>query len=160
MLYLTRAALAIAAGSSSTSTDSSPSPEGLDLLSQTRQLFRSLATESPRAKVERGYLLGQLEIARELRLRGWEAGTPSLPRPCGSSALLTLPPFTVDDLLALVKEYLERFGSKACCFDDLHPYLEILSDAETTDLHELLSEASEAELKVRSLARTRKLERS
>ncbi|BGP05980.1 Phagocyte signaling-impaired protein [Rhodotorula toruloides] len=126
MLYLTRAALAIAAGSSSTSTDSSPSPEGLDLLSQTRQLFRSLATESPRAKVERGYLLGQLEIARELRLRGWEA---------------------VDDLLALVKEYLERFGSKACCFDDLHPYLEILSDAETTDLHELLSEASEAELK-------------
>ncbi|BGP30008.1 mitochondrial distribution and morphology [Rhodotorula toruloides] len=127
MLYLIRAALAIAAGSSSTSTKpSSPSSEGLDLLSQTRQLFRSLATDSPRAKVERGYLLGQLEVAREVRSRGWEE---------------------VDDLLALVKEYFERFGSKACCFDDLHQYLEVLSDAETIDLGGVLTEASEDGLK-------------
>ncbi|BGO97647.1 Actin cytoskeleton organization protein [Rhodotorula toruloides ATCC 204091] len=129
MFYLIRAALAIAAGSSSTSTStesSSPSSEGLNLLIQTRHLFRSLATDSPRAKVERGYLLGQLEIAREVRLRGWEA---------------------VDDLLALVKEYFERFGTKACSFDDLHPYLQVLSDEETRALREVLVEASEDSLK-------------
>ncbi|GEM09601.1 actin cytoskeleton organization protein [Rhodotorula toruloides] len=123
MLYLIRAALAIAADSLSTSTESpSPSPEGLDLLSQTRQLFRSLAADSPKAKVERGYLLGQLEIARGLRSRGWEE---------------------VDDFLALVKEYFERFGTKACCFDDLHPYLEVMSDKETSALGEILVKASD-----------------
>lgn len=55
---------------------------------------------------------------------------------------------TVDDLLALVKEYFERFGTKACSFDDLHPYLQVLSDEETRALREVLVEASEDSLKV------------
>lgn len=71
MLYLIRAALAIAAGTSAASAD------GLDFLSQTRQVFRSLAKDSPKAKVERGYLLGQLEVARELRSRQWAEGAAS-----------------------------------------------------------------------------------
>jgi N-terminal acetyltransferase B complex non-catalytic subunit len=78
MLYLIRAALAIAAGSSSISTGTSAaSADGLDFLSQTRQVFRSLAKDSPKAKVERGYLLGQLEVARELRSRQWAEGAAS-----------------------------------------------------------------------------------
>jgi hypothetical protein len=36
--------------------------------------LRELATDSPKAKVERGYLLGVLELARELRERRWPRG--------------------------------------------------------------------------------------
>lgn len=92
MLYLIRAACAIAAASSpataasiiseaessettSTTVRSSPNEDGKVLLQETRSLLRKLATESPKAKVERGYLLAVLELARELRERKWPEGT-------------------------------------------------------------------------------------
>lgn len=44
--------------------------------------------------------------------------------------LLTSSAFLVNPLPALVEEYFGRFSTKACCFDDLKPYLEALSDEE------------------------------
>lgn len=78
MLYMIRAACAVASSSAMTpevpSAAEAPSPVGLALLEETRQLLRALSTESPKAKVERGYLLGLLEVARELRIRQWPEG--------------------------------------------------------------------------------------
>lgn len=61
---------------------------------------------------------------------------------------LTKLTFVVDDLLALVKEYFERFGSKACCFDDLHPYVQVLHEDEKKSFCEVLLQTSTAEMKV------------
>lgn len=72
MLYLIRAACAMAAA---TATASRPNEDGIALLQETRSLLRELATDSPKAQVERGYLLGVLELARELRERRWPEGT-------------------------------------------------------------------------------------
>lgn len=41
-----------------------------------------------------------------------------------------------ESLATLVDEYYERFSSKMCCFDDLLPYLNVLSLAEQASLHE------------------------
>lgn len=84
MLYLIRAACAMAAASA---TASRPDEDGIALLQETRSLLRELATDSPKAQVERGYLLGVLELARELRERRWPEGTH---RRAGSS--LAAPP--------------------------------------------------------------------
>jgi hypothetical protein len=83
ILYLIRAACAMAAASA---TASIPNEDGIALLQETRQLLRELATDSPKAKVERGYLLGVLELARELRERRWPEGTRAR-----TPALLSLP---------------------------------------------------------------------
>ncbi|TKA54938.1 hypothetical protein B0A53_02411 [Rhodotorula sp. CCFEE 5036] len=122
ILYLIRAACAMAAASA---TASIPNEDGIALLQETRQLLRELATDSPKAKVERGYLLGVLELARELRERRWPE---------------------VDKLTELVGEYFERFGSKACCFDDLRPYIDIFSPEELQDLRALLKPATQTAL--------------
>lgn len=81
MLYLIRCTFAIADQSSKAwSTDAEadfaaqPSTEGAELLVETRALFRGLADNNEKAKVERGFLLGLLEIARESRRRKWEEG--------------------------------------------------------------------------------------
>ncbi|KAH8106593.1 hypothetical protein DFH11DRAFT_1732754 [Phellopilus nigrolimitatus] len=42
-----------------------------------------------------------------------------------------------DSLLGLIKLYVERFGDKACCFDDLKPYT-LLEDAELSALNSYL----------------------
>ncbi|GAA5968118.1 hypothetical protein JCM11641_003737 [Rhodosporidiobolus odoratus] len=130
VLYLIRAAVSLAADSSaayfsspsvSNSEKGQPTSTGLDLLSRSRDLFRRLATDSPRAKVERGFVLGLLEIARETRSRKWEE----------------------EQLLPLVEEYFDRFASKMCCFDDLGPYLAILTSGEASPLREKLSRQAE-----------------
>jgi hypothetical protein len=80
MLYLIRAAFSCAAGSSisyfapSSLSSTTPSTAGLELITRSRERFLSLAKDSPKAKVERGFLLGSLEIAREVRERGWDEG--------------------------------------------------------------------------------------
>ncbi|KWU46443.1 actin cytoskeleton organization protein [Rhodotorula sp. JG-1b] len=122
MLYLIRAACAMAAA---TATASRPNEDGIALLQETRSLLRELATDSPKAQVERGYLLGVLELARELRERRWPE---------------------VDKLTELVGEYFERFGTKACCFDDLRPYIDIFSPEELQDLGALLKTATQTGL--------------
>lgn len=98
MLYLIRLSVALA---SSTTTSSSSPPSSsdtpaaapLDHLLRARTLFRHLATEGPKAKVERGYLLGLVELAREAQSHGWDdcaTPSPSLPpsprlvRPAGA----------------------------------------------------------------------------
>ncbi|GAA5989285.1 hypothetical protein JCM10908_001242 [Rhodotorula pacifica] len=138
MLYLIRTACAIASSASSSATPSSssesatfntsrsvPTEEGTALLQETRSLLRRLATDSPKAKVERGYLLGVLELSRVLRERHWPE---------------------VDKLTELVGEYFERFGNKACCFDDLRPYVDVFSPEELEDLRKVLGPATETEL--------------
>ncbi|GAA5898998.1 hypothetical protein JCM5296_006982 [Sporobolomyces johnsonii] len=132
MLYLIRSAFSIAAGSSASYFDSplptgQPSAAGVELLSQTRDSFRKLSSESPKAKVERGFLLGLLEIARECRYRGWEE---------------------VDPFFPLVEAYFTQFSTKMCCFDDLYPYLEILSAEESLKLQEMLKGIAETKDKL------------
>ncbi|GAA5970754.1 hypothetical protein JCM21900_002379 [Sporobolomyces salmonicolor] len=127
MLYLVRSAVSIAAGSSASYFDSplptgKPSAAGLELLNQTRGSFQKLSSQSPKANVERGFLLGLLEIARECRSREWEE---------------------VDPFFPLVEAYFTQFSTKMCCFDDLHPYLEILSAEESLKLQEMLKGIAE-----------------
>lgn len=79
MLYLIRCAFSLADGSSkaysgSEALASQPSVDGVELLGKSRALFRELADNSPKGRVERGFLLGLLEIARETRRRNWEEG--------------------------------------------------------------------------------------
>ena len=33
-----------------------------------------------------------------------------------------------DRLLTLIKDYFEKFGDKACCFEDLKPYMDLDQD--------------------------------
>ncbi|GAA5933016.1 MDM20/NAA25 family protein [Sporobolomyces koalae] len=123
MLYLIRAACSIAASSSTSyyadaSTNqqaTNPNPQGLETLKETRKVFEKLAQESPKAKVERGFLLGLLEISRECLVRSWN---------------------TEESLEPLVLRYLEQFGGKMCCFDDLLPYLGQLSTTEARVVRE------------------------
>ncbi|BGP54000.1 mitochondrial distribution and morphology [Rhodotorula sphaerocarpa] len=120
MLYLIRSAVAIADASAPSEPPSPPSAEGAELLERTRTLLRGLATDSSKAKVERGYLLGVLEVAREIR--------------------------SPDKLADLLGEYFDRFGTKACCFDDLRPYIDSLAPEELTQVLERLEPASRTSL--------------
>jgi N-terminal acetyltransferase B complex non-catalytic subunit len=157
MLYLVRAAFSLAASSSSSYFDTSstapsspvsPSEAGLELISKSRERFRSLAKDSPKSKVERGFLLGSLEIAREVKERGWDEGECLLR--FVSSGELTTSSSAVDSLAALVREYFDRFSTKMCCFDDLYPYLDVLSASEASTLRDQVAkEAASATLKVR-----------
>lgn len=79
MLYLIRCAFAVADRSSKAffggeELGATPSEEGAALISKSRALFRGLANDSAKGKVERGFLLGLLEIVRESRRRKWEEG--------------------------------------------------------------------------------------
>jgi N-terminal acetyltransferase B complex non-catalytic subunit len=49
----------------------------------------------------------------------------------------------VDSLASLVKQYFDRFASKMCCFDDLYPYLDVLSSSETSALVQQLAQEVE-----------------
>lgn len=85
MLYLIRVAFSIADGSSTAffgdaSSGSAPSDEGVTILADSRKLFATLSEDSEKGKVERGYLLGLLEISREERRRKWSEGRPEDPR--------------------------------------------------------------------------------
>ncbi|GAA5990947.1 hypothetical protein JCM5350_008289 [Sporobolomyces pararoseus] len=115
MLYLVRCAFAIAAASSESYHNESelskqpPTQDGVQLIAETRQVFEKLMKESSKAKVERGFLLGLLEISREIRARSWKED---------------------ESLQSLLLAYLEQFGGKMCCYDDLKPYLEVLKAEE------------------------------
>ncbi|GAA5947657.1 hypothetical protein JCM3775_005249 [Rhodotorula graminis] len=131
MLYLIRLSVALAsstrtsssssASPSSTSPSSAPSSDAPEHLSRARTLFRHLATEGPKAKVERGYLLGLVELAREAHAHACSDYEPLGP---------------------LVEEYVARFGTKACCFDDVRPYLEVLGDEDAAALRDVLREVA------------------
>lgn len=43
---------------------------------------------------------------------------------------------TADPLAPLVEQYFERFSTKMCCFDDLQPYLAVLTAAESASLRD------------------------
>ena len=75
-------------------------------------LFKELATRDERGQKERGFSLAALELAQQQHARGW------------SSA----------DMCGLMHTYIERFGHKSCCFDDLLPYLETLDDSQQSRL--------------------------
>lgn len=79
MLYLIRCTFAVADRSSKSffggeQFSAHSSEEGAALIGNSRALFRGLADNSAKGKVERGFLLGLLEITRELRRRKWEEG--------------------------------------------------------------------------------------
>jgi N-terminal acetyltransferase B complex non-catalytic subunit len=91
MLYLIRSAFAVADRSSGAfyggvDLPSQPSEEGTALLVQSRQLFRGLADDAGKGKLERGFLLGLLEISRESRRRKWEEGAFLLSGPSKQAA--------------------------------------------------------------------------
>lgn len=154
MLYLIRCAFASAAGSSAaydaTAVGALPPPSeaGLGLLARTRAFFRELASSAAGGK-ERGFLLGTLEIAREARARGWDQGERDR-RPGGRGQAEDQTKLTrgrldggaVEKLGSLVEEYFEQFGTKMCCFDDLHPYLEVLTEEERTTLRETMDDVA------------------
>ncbi|BGP37872.1 mitochondrial distribution and morphology [Rhodotorula kratochvilovae] len=117
MLYLIRTSVALASSTSS----SAPAATGLAHLARAKDLFRELATDGPKARVERGYLLALVELVREGQVRGWAQS---------------------DKLGPLVQEYFERFAGKACCFDDLFPYLEVLGAEDVEALTEPLQAAA------------------
>ncbi|KAM0792440.1 hypothetical protein ACM66B_005117 [Microbotryomycetes sp. NB124-2] len=112
MLYLIRCAFAQADGGAA-KPPAQPSEKGAAFLEDARQLFVDLADTSPKAKTERGFPLALLEIARETRRRKWREP---------------------DSMLDLCCLYYDRFSTKSCCFDDLKPYLEALSDADRAEL--------------------------
>lgn len=56
---------------------------------------------------------------------------------------------TADKLADLLGEYFDRFGTKACCFDDLRPYIDSLAPEELTQVLERLEPASRTSLSVR-----------
>ncbi|GAA5837515.1 hypothetical protein JCM9279_006776 [Rhodotorula babjevae] len=132
MLYFIRLSVALASSTTPSSTSSSSSSAAptsdapaaaapLDHLARARTLFRQLATDGPKAKVERGYLLGLVELAREAQQHGWTE---------------------YDALGPLVEEYVARFGTKACCFDDVRPYLDVLVEDQAAALRAVLEEAA------------------
>lgn len=47
--------------------------------------------------------------------------------------------------------YFDRFGTKACCFDDLLPYIDALSPQELASLRSTLSAATDVSLTVRRM---------
>ncbi|GAA6061664.1 hypothetical protein JCM10212_000847 [Sporobolomyces blumeae] len=117
MLYLIRCSFAVAARSPAATAPAEdatqPPSDALQTVSAARDLFRDLSTTSPKAKVERGFPLALLEIARELRCRGWPQDD------------------SFEDLLI---SYFDRFSTKMCCFDDLLPYLDALEPDESSSV--------------------------
>ena len=73
MLYLIRLSVALTSStttssSSPPSSSNTPAAASIDHLLRARTLFRHLATEGPKAKVERGYLLGLGRLCDALSL--------------------------------------------------------------------------------------------
>ncbi|GAA5896282.1 hypothetical protein JCM8208_001834 [Rhodotorula glutinis] len=130
MLYLIRLTVALASSTSTPSSSSTSAASAPDHLLRARTLFRHLATDGAKAKVERGYLLGLVELAREVQVHAWTD--------CAHGGAA----FADEPLGPLVEEYFARFGTKACCFDDVRPYLEVLVDKDAAALREVLQEAA------------------
>ncbi|KAH8116753.1 actin cytoskeleton organization protein [Phellopilus nigrolimitatus] len=78
-------------------------PADADKVRDVRGLFRQLADADGRR--DRGALLALLELEKRARENGFGSDFESQ-----------------DGLLGLIKLYFERFGDKACCFEDLKPY--------------------------------------
>lgn len=136
MLYLIRCAFAIADGSSAaywgTDTHASPSvprEEGMQLIEQSRELFRRLADEG---KIERGFLLALLEIRKESRQRQWESELRCYMQVSDGADSSR----AAASIVPLIREYFERFSTKMCCFDDLLPHLETLDTEEAREVRE------------------------
>jgi len=59
-------------------------------------------------------------------------------------------PLADEPLGPLVDEYVGRFGTKACCFDDVRPYLEVLTEADAAALRAVLTDAAGGAVQVRT----------
>lgn len=52
-----------------------------------------------------------------------------------------------------MEQYFERFGGKACCFDDLYPYLAVLGDEDASKLRTSLAAAASGDVTVSTFPR-------
>lgn len=152
MLYMIRCAFATLDGSSnafttnagSQSEDTSsvqPDPnreKGLELVRQSRQLFRGLADDSEKGRLERGFLLALLDINRESLKRNLDDGEHAIRIRLGRGVTHT-ESCSAQSLLPLVEEYFDRFGTKMCCFDDLLTHLADLNDYDAAALRDKMS---------------------
>lgn len=111
----------------------SPSEVGRELLSRTRKVFRDLADKD---KKERGYLLGLLEMAklseeqeegRSIFLRRHFLGFILADVIADEFFRMVLRYIADVPIASILIEYFETFGSKMCFFDDVQPYLGIVS---------------------------------
>ncbi|KAK4058726.1 mitochondrial distribution and morphology [Microbotryomycetes sp. JL221] len=124
MLYLIRCAFAQADNAESETKSAGPTDKGAGLIDDARQLFSNLTQTSTKAKTERGFPLALLEIVKQQRLRKW---------------------FESDNIVQLVERYFDQFSTKMCCFDDLKPYLDVLSVEEINQVTRLVTSQSEKE---------------
>lgn len=90
-----------------------------------RKLFATLAEED--GTRERAPLLALLDVEKRAAQCGlaedFSAYSPGFRPLCCRK--LTLTEGADNGLLGLLKLYLSRFGDKACCFDDLKPYVQL-----------------------------------
>ena len=88
------------------------------LLTETWTFLNELAAKDGRK--ERGAHLARLEFSKRMRER--HRTSPSLEE-SGIYAVL----LEQDGLLSMMKGYIANFSEKACCFEDLKPYVNTLS---------------------------------
>lgn len=95
-------------------------------ISKAADLFSQVAEEDMRT--DRSGLLALLELERRSREHGISSGLPARVFNCHQVAddgVYLIAPTALNDLL---EKYFTRFGDKACCFEDLRPYIAIDSD--------------------------------
>lgn len=104
--------------------ESSPPSEAsktsrLEHITKTQELFTRIAKED--GKKDRSGLLGLLELEKRARQHGLSQGPifTFLKIPLD----LTDSDLDAERFVSLMQQYFEDIGDKACCFEDLKPYL-------------------------------------
>lgn len=95
---------------------------------RTSRVFATVAESD--GKKDRAGLLGLLELEKRARQHGISQGKPDCRlNSLGNAIRVSDEDIDPTELLQLMKQYFERFGDKACCFEDLKPY-SLLEDDE------------------------------
>ena len=106
-----------------------PSNLPSELLRLVQDQLNRLASD-PATRKERGYSLGLLELHLQYTTKA-EISTSGKHTIGSSRSRLML---YIEGLLELIPRYYDLFGSKICCFEDLLPYLRMLSQDQGNQL--------------------------
>jgi N-terminal acetyltransferase B complex non-catalytic subunit len=121
-----------------TSKDKTTQPEGREkcatAVEDARALFIEVAERDGNA--DRSGLLAQLELEKRCRKYNLDTSTIHSGFPLSFLNAFIAP----SQMLKLMQDYLHRVGGKACCFEDLKPYLD-LSGEELTSWISFLGQA-------------------
>ncbi|KAJ3156703.1 N-alpha-acetyltransferase 25, NatB auxiliary subunit [Geranomyces michiganensis] len=105
------------------------------IIEQARSLFSVLETKASAGKrTKRGPLLAGLELEKALLTNNLQEADPS-------------------KLSTLLMDYLEKFGSNLSCFDDLRPYLSLVSTKSFQGLFKELESVDDRNLSIASVRR-------